>query len=132
MLCTYNSTVPSLPPQNVMVTSTDPASLRVSWQLPSERYCTEPIIGHVIHYTRVGSSDMMTMNVDSGTTHTISGLVACTEYSIRVAAKTVNVTRPFSEPELQVSGEDSEFNKLCTYIYVNYTPFYMHPCNRRC
>ena len=116
----YNSTVPSLPPQNVMVTSTDPASLRVSWQLPSDIYHNGPIIGHVIQYTRIGLNVMMNMDVDSGTTHTISGLVACTEYSVRVAAKTVNGTGPFSEPELQVSGENSEYNKMCTYILYTY------------
>ena len=107
-----NSTVPSLPPQNVMVTSIDPASLRVSWQLPSDICHKGPIIGHVIQYTKIGSNCMMTMNVDSVTTHTISGLVAHTKYSIQVAAKTVNGTGPFSEPELQISGEDSEFNKM--------------------
>ena len=116
----YNSTVPSLAPQNVTVISNDPASLKVSWQLPSEIYHNGPIIGHAIQYTRIGSNDMMNMDVDSRTTHTILGLVACTEYSVRVAAKTVNGTGPFSEPELQVSEEDSEFNKICTYLqYVH-------------
>ena len=115
MLCMYVPTVPSLPPQNVTVTSTDPASLRVTWQLPSEIiYHNGPIIGHVIQYRRVESNDMMmNMIVDSGTTHTISGLVACTKYSVRVAAKTINGTGPFSEPELQVSGRNGEFNRIC-------------------
>ena len=117
---TYVSTVPSLAPQNVTVISTDPASLRVSWQLPSEIYHSGQIIGHVIQYTRIGSNVMMNMDVDSGTTHTISRLVACTEYSVRVAAKTVNRTGPFSEPELQVSGENSEYNKMCTYMLYTY------------
>ena len=102
-----------------MVTSTDPASLRVQWQLPSEMYHNILITGHVIQYTRIRSTDVMKMNVDSGTTHTISGLVACTVYSIRVAAKTINATGPFSKPELQVSGEDSESNKYCsTYVCI--------------
>ena len=115
----YISTVPSLPPQKVIVTSTDPASLKVSWQLPSEIYHNRPIIGHVIQYTRIGSNVMMNMDVDSGTTHTISGLAACTEYSVRVAAKTVNGIGPFSEPELQVSEEDSEFKYVPTYsMYI--------------
>ena len=116
--CMYNPTVPSIPPQNVMVTSTDPASLRVQWQLPSEIYHNIPITGHVIQYARIKSNDVMTKNVDSGTTHTIAGLVACTEYSIRVAAKTVNATGPFSKSELQVSGEDSEFNKYCICMFA--------------
>ena len=114
----YNSTVSSLPPQNVVVSSTNPASLRVEWQLPSEIYHNISITGHVIQYTRIRSNDVMTMNVDSGTTHTILGLVACTEYSIRVAAKTINATGLFSKPELQVSGEDSESYKYCMCIYT--------------
>ena len=126
----YISTVPSLPQQNVTVTSTDPASLRVSWQIPSEIYYhNEPIIGYVIQYTRIGSNVMMNMDVDSGTTHTISGLAACTEYSVRVAAKTVNGTGTFSEPELQVSGEDSEFNKFKNVylhtVYIRITTHYL-------
>ena len=103
------STVPSLPPHNVSVTSTDPASLAVDWELPSELRRNGPITGHVIHYTRVGSNDEMSKDVDSGSVHTISGLVACTEYSVSVAAKTANGTGPFSEPEVQVSGEDGKF-----------------------
>ena len=102
----YNSTVPSSPPQNVTVTSVNPASLRVSWQLPSTINYNGPITGHVIRYTRDGTSDMM--NVNSGTTHTISGLVAFVDYSVTVAAVNVNGTGPFSNPVVEKSGKDSE------------------------
>ena len=104
-----NSTVPSSPPWGVMVESHNPASLNVSWQLPASRDHNGPITGHVIQYTRVGSSDMMSVNVTSGTTHTISGLVAYVNYSVIVAAMTVNGTGPFSDPPVVGrSGEDSE------------------------
>ena len=107
----YNSTVPSSPPQNVMVTGIDPASLIVSWQPPPMIDHNGPITGHVIQYTRVGSSDMMSVNVNSGTTHTISGLVAYVNYSVTVAARTVNGTGPFSNPPVVGrSGEDGELN----------------------
>ena len=66
-----------------------------------------PITGHMINYTRVGSSDMISMNVNSGTTHTISGLVAFIDYSVIVAAQNVNGTGPFSDPPVvRRSGED--------------------------
>ena len=65
----YNSTVPSSSPLNITVTSVDPASLEVSWQPPLEINWNGPI-NHVIQYTRVGSSDMMSENVNSGITHT--------------------------------------------------------------
>ena len=105
----YNSTVPSSPPQNVMVTSVNPASLMVSWQPPPMIDHNGPITDHVINYTRVGSSDMMSVNVNSGTIHTISGLVAYVNYSVIVAARTVNGTGPFSNPPvINRSGEDGE------------------------
>ena len=107
----YNSTVPSSPPQNVMVTSVNSASLNVSWQLPPMINHNGPITGHVINYTRVGTSDMMSASVSNGTTHTISGLVANVDYSVIVAARTVNGTGPFSNAVVQKSGEDGELNK---------------------
>ena len=113
----YNSTVPSSPPQNVMVTSVNPASLMVSWQLPSTINYNGPITGHMIRYTRVGSSDMMSVNVNSGTTHIISGLVAYVNYSVTVAARTVNGTGPFSNLVEQRSGEDGKLN-MCNLIFI--------------
>ena len=94
----YNSTIPSSSPRGITVVSHNPASLYVSWRLPHNRDLKGPITGHVIQYTRVGSSDMMSMNVTSGTTHTISGLVTYVNYSVIVAAMTINGTGPFSDP----------------------------------
>ena len=51
-------TVPSLPPQSVEITSTNPASLKVSWQPPLEKICTTPIItGYMIEYSKDGPQD---------------------------------------------------------------------------
>ena len=80
----------------------------VSWELPSTVNYNGPITGHVIRYTGGGTSDMM--NVNSGTTHTISELIAFVEYSVTVAAVNVNGTGPFSNPLVQRSGEDGELN----------------------
>ena len=91
-----------------MVKSHDPASLRVSLQPPLRINRNGPITGYMIQYTRIDSSDMMSMNVASGTTHTISGLVAYVNYSVIVAAMTVNGIGPFSEPVVGRSGEDSK------------------------
>ena len=53
----------------------------------------------------------MSMNVTSGTTHTISGLITYVNYSVIVAAMTINGTGPFSDPPVVgMSGEDGEFN----------------------
>ena len=93
-----------------MVTSVYPASLVLLWQPPPMIDHNGAIIGHMIQYTRVGSSDMMSITVNSGTTYTISGLVAHVEYSVIVAAVNVNGTGPFSNPVVGRSGEDSELN----------------------
>ena len=79
----YNSTVPSSPPQNVMVTSIDPASLMVSWQLPPVIDHNGQLTGYVIQYTRVGSSDRMSVIVNGGTRqyNVIPGLVAYVNYT---------------------------------------------------
>ena len=100
-----------------MVTSVNPASLEVSWQPPLEINHNGPITGYVIQYTRIGTSNMMSENVNSGTTHTISGLVAYVAYSVTVAAVNVNGTGPFSNPVMKTSGEDGESNKaMCLLI----------------
>ena len=111
----FNSTVPSSPPRDVMVESYNPASLMVSWRPPTSRNRNGPITGYTINYTRDGSSDVMSINVTgeaSGTTvNTISGLVAYVNYSVIVAAMTVNGTGPFSDPPVVGrSGEDCELN----------------------
>ena len=110
----HNSTVPSSPPLNVTVTSVNPASLMVSWEPPSEINHNGPITGYVIQYTRVRTSDVMSENVNSGTTHIISGLVAYVNFSVTVATENVNGTGPFSNPMVETSGEDSESNKQHT------------------
>ena len=62
----------------------------------------------MIQYARVRSDDKMIMNVSSCTDLIISGLSACAEYSITVAAVNLNGAGPFSKPEIATSGEDSK------------------------
>ena len=93
-----------------MVTSVNPASLRVSWQPPLEINHNGMITGYTIQYTRTDMNNMMSVNVNSGTTHTISGLVAYVDYSVTVAAVNVIGTGSFSDPMVQRSGQDSELN----------------------
>ena len=93
--------------------SIDPASLVVSWQPPLETHCNGSITGYLIQYAKVGSDDNMIVNVPNDTattTLTISGLYACVEYSVTVAAVNANGTGPFSKPVVATSGEDGELN----------------------
>ena len=102
-----NFTVPSSPPQNVTVSSINPASLMMSWQPPTEIDHNGPITGYIIQYTRVGSSDMMSVNVSSDlTVYMISGLVAYVDYSVTVVTVNINGTGPPSSPLVGRSGED--------------------------
>ena len=98
-----------------MVESHNPASLNVSWRPPGQRHRNGPITGYMINYIRVGSSDIMSMSITGETGGTtvmiISGLVAYVNYSVIVAAMTVNGTGPFSDPPVVGrSGEDGELN----------------------
>ena len=104
------------------MTSADPATLKVSWQPPLEVNCNGPITGYVIRYARVGSDDNMIVNVPDDTNLAISGLFACVEYSVTMAAVNVNGTGPFSKPVIATSGEDCELNyivtQLAAYIFL--------------
>jgi len=112
----YNSTVPSSSPQNVTVTSVNPASLMVSWQPPFEIHHNGPLTGYVIQYTR---GDVMNDTFTRGTTLTISRLVAFVDYSVRVTARNANGTGPFSNPMVQVSGESGKLGMLPLYgVYM--------------
>ena len=115
----YYFTAPSSPPENIEVTNADPASLQVTWQPPLKTSSNEAITGYVIVYARGGSDeivDTMILNVPNETTITLLGLLACTEYSVTVAAVNANGTGPFSNPVTGTSGEDSELNKPCIHI----------------
>ena len=106
-----NSTAPSSPPQDINITSNDPAILVVSWEPPQEENCDVPITGYVIQYARVEKdNDGMIVNVHNDTTFTITGLCANAEYKITVAAVNVNGTGPFSEYVFATSGEDSKLD----------------------
>ena len=104
----YNSTAPSSPPQNFMVTSVPRASLMVSWQPPLEINHNGIITGYEIQYTRVGSSDPMAMEGSSGIT--IPGLVAFVNYSVVVAAVNSAGIGTFSDPMVVRSGQDGELD----------------------
>ena len=106
-----------------MVTSTNPASLNVSWQPPLETLCAVPITGYMIEYFQDGAQDniedVKNVNVTSTTTYTISGLIPCAKYSVQVAAMNGNRIGPFSEPVIEIL-QDSELNlhhPVHTYIH---------------
>ena len=117
-----------------MVESYNPASLMVSWRPPTSRDRNGPITGYTINYTMDGSSDVMSINVTGDTsvrTVTISELAPYVNYSVSVAAMTVNGTGAFSGPPVvNRSGEDGELNSLLVYVctFISQVQVEYHCC----
>ena len=104
----YNSIVPSSPPVNVTVMSAHPGSLDLSWQPPPEIDQNGPITGYEIQYTRVGSTGTMDEVISSRNMYTITELLPFVNYSVIMAAITVNGTGPFSAPVIELSGHEGK------------------------
>ena len=89
--------VPGAPPQSVAVTSVNSSSIKVSW---GDVLCDQrngEITGYQVNYT--STSDDGIVNVTGNQTSvTLNGLQPYTDYSVSVAAMTVNGTGPFSTP----------------------------------
>ena len=92
----------------------------MSWQPPLEKHYIGSITSYIIQYGRVGSDDKMSINVPNDTKHTMSGLFAYVEYSVKVAAVNANGTGPFSKLVVATSGEDSElgYTTVCLITYI--------------
>ena len=115
VLFTLPITVPSSPPQNVVVISVNPRSLIVSWQPPPQIDHNGELTDYIIQYTMEGSN-MTNEEFTSDTIITIEMLSgAYVNYLVQVAAVTVNGTGPFSDPIVQVSGQDSMLS--CKSVY---------------
>ena len=107
-IISYNSVVPSSPPVNVILMSAHPASLDLSWQPPPEIDQNGPITGYEIQYTMVGSNVIMNETISSGNMYTITELRPFVNYSVVMAAITVNGTGPFSSPVIELSGHEGK------------------------
>ena len=98
----------------------------VSWMPPPVIDHNGPLTGHVIQYTILWSNNTMNETVSNETTHIITGLVPFVNYSVRVAALTVNGIGPFSNHMVQVSGESGElYATLLSYTITIMIPVYM-------
>ena len=88
----YKCTVPSSPPQNVIVASFDIASLNITWEPPPEIHQNGQITGYVIlHYCIVDGCSVEWSLVDVATSSLIlSGLTPYVGYIIKIAATNVN------------------------------------------
>ena len=105
-----------MPPRNITVNNAHPGSLNITWLPPEEIGQNGPITGYEIQYTMVGSSDTMIEDVTSHNMSILTGLIAFVNYSIEIAAMTVNGTGPYSNPIIGESGHEGTVS-TCMYIY---------------
>ena len=103
----------------------------VSWQPPPMIDHNGLITGYIIQYTRTIMNNVMSMNVNSGTTqYTISELVAFVDYSVRVAAINDNGTGSFSNYVMRTSGQDGKLNSyIVIWTYSSHVLLYTHQTN---
>ena len=112
-----NSTVPSSPPQNVMVTSLLPGVFNISWDPPPEIDQNGLLFGYIIHYVMiefgytVGSGDIYNETFVFGVNYTLTGLFTFVNYSIQVGAVTINGSGPFSAPVIDIPRHKSKYPK---------------------
>ena len=92
----------------------------VSWQPPPLIDQNGPLTSYLILYSRVGSNISMTETVSNGTEYVISGLIAFSNYSVEVVARTVNGTGPNSNSVIQISGQDGKYMKLLVSRILNW------------
>jgi len=107
----YNSTVPGSSPQDVIATDAHPGSLNISWGPPEEINQNGQITGYIIRYTLVRSNETMYETITNGTRYILSGLFPFANYSVEVAAMTINGTGPFSDPVFELSGHEGKYMK---------------------
>ncbi len=97
------STVPGLPPQNVVAANLSSTSIYVQWEPPPQAFFYGILRGYIIRYVPVedisnANAYLMTNLIEpTETNYTLENLLECVNYSIEVTAVTVG-NGPFSDP----------------------------------
>ena len=103
----YNFIAPSSPPQNVMATDVDPASLMITWEPPPPEHHNGPLLSYFVLYHETGTFNIN--NANSPVTNiTLSGLIPFVSYTFQVAARNANGTGHLSSSVNQVSGQSGK------------------------
>ena len=84
-----------------------PGALNISWEPPPEIDQNGPLT-YVVEYSDIEAGTTESVIIFSGTTIVLSALDPFDDYSVRVAARTVNGTGNFSDPVMETSGHDGE------------------------
>ena len=95
----FFTTVPSGPPQSVMMSSVTSSSITVQWGRVSCIDRNSEITGYTVRYGQTGSTTLdmpVSGTSDNDRTFTASGLISSTSYTFEVAAVSSEGTGPFS------------------------------------
>ena len=95
-------TEPSAAPTGFAVMSMDSSSVTLTW---NNLICFDqngPLLGYVIEYTPNGGSDSTTLLMGN---NQLTGLTACTKYTLRIAAQNDAGTGDFSSPLLVITNK---------------------------
>ena len=130
----YNPTVPSSPPQNIRVIIELPGSLHVSWQPPPEIDQNGPLVGYVIRLAinatgdMVGSGGEINETITGRLTYILNGLSLLINYSVQVAAITVNGTGPFSAAVLADESKHTKQHPKGLFVTTHVNTFLHDVC----
>ena len=123
MKLVHEFAVPGAPPQSVAVSSVNSSSIKVSW---GDVLCDQrngEITGYQVNYTSTSDNGIVN-TTGNQTSFTLSDLQPHTDYSISVAAMTVNGTGPFSTPvtnKTLFTGRKFNYNTQIMVLFT--TPF---------
>ena len=102
--------VPSQPPRNVLGSSRSTTWIELTWMIPQAHGRNGIIINYVIDLSSRATRITVVVQTPTFSSpenlyYNITGLSAGSEYTVRVAASTVNGTGPFTE-EVRISTLD--------------------------
>ena len=124
----HYSLVPDGQPRSLRIDMKESTWVHVAWSIPLVRDRNGIVISYVIEVTpKLGNLTVHLLNPIFSTpeliTYNITGLSPGTEYTVRVAASTVNGTGPFSRRSMIRTKDDCKFFVLhgnCTFINLYY------------
>ena len=119
----HSSLVPDGQPRNIRSVNTGSTWIHVAWDIPLASGRNGIIIYYIVSVSpKIGTVDVRSPNPTFSTpeliTYNITGLSPGTEYTVRVAASTVNGTGPFSTGSQITTFDDCEcMYSSCTIKY---------------
>ena len=100
--------VPSEPPRNVKIERKTSTTISLSWLSPSNDSINGVLVGYRVNYQHNGKAYVGVDTTNNQTRVTLKRLGKYTNYTIRVAARTLRGPGRFSKPVNVMTDEDSK------------------------